>query len=113
MGKHHKWRKLLRKTVFGDELKGEWDKHSAGNLVMCLGDINGHIGRRNDGFDRVNGWYGVGQMSSKGRMLFQFCLEKELCVTTTWFRGEGERKVIFRMGENETEIDLVLIKREH
>ena len=31
-----------------DELKCEWDMHSVGDLVMCLGDINGHIGRHID-----------------------------------------------------------------
>ena len=34
-----------------DELTGEWDMHIAGDFVMCLGDINGHIGRHIDGFD--------------------------------------------------------------
>ena len=29
--------------------------HSAGDLAMCLGDINGHIGRHIDGFDGVHG----------------------------------------------------------
>ena len=35
--------------------------HSADDLVMCLGDINGHIRRHIDGFDAIHGGYGVGQ----------------------------------------------------
>ena len=46
-------------------------------------------------------------------MLLEFCLEKELCVSNTWFMREEKRKVIFGMGENETEIDFVLTKEEH
>ena len=42
-------------------LVGEWDMHCAGDLVMLLGDFNGHIGRHIDGFDGVHGGYGVGQ----------------------------------------------------
>ena len=34
-------------------------------------------------------------------------------MSNIWFRREGKRKVIFRMDENETEIDFVLIKKEH
>ena len=49
----------------------------------------------------------------KGRMLLEFCLVKELCVSNTWFKIEEKRKVTFRMGENETEIDFVLTKEEH
>ena len=46
-------------------------------------------------------------------MLLEFCLEKELCVSNTWIKREEKRKVTFRIGENETEIDFVLIKKEH
>ena len=35
-----------------------WDMHSAGDLVMFLGDFNGHVGRHIDGF---HGGYGVGR----------------------------------------------------
>ena len=54
--------------------------HYAGDLVMCLGDINGHVGRHADGLDRVHGGYCVGQRNLEGRMLLEFCLEKELYV---------------------------------
>ena len=33
------------KQHLNDELKCEWDMHSANDLVMCLDDINGHVGR--------------------------------------------------------------------
>ena len=53
--------KKFHRTVFYDELKGEWDMHNADDLVMCFGDFNGHIGRHIDGLDGVHGGYGVGQ----------------------------------------------------
>ena len=46
-------------------------------------------------------------------MLLEFCLEKELCVSSTWFKREVKRKVTLRMGESATEIVFVLIKKEH
>ena len=46
-------------------------------------------------------------------MLLEFFLENELCVSNIWFRREEKRKVTFRMGENVTKIDFVLIKKEH
>ena len=60
-----------------DELKCELDMHSAGDKFMCLGDINGHVGRHIDGSDGVLGGFGVGQRKLEGRMLLEFCLEKE------------------------------------
>ena len=46
-------------------------------------------------------------------MLPEVCLEKELCVSNTWFKRDERKKVTFRMGENKTYIDFVLIRREH
>ena len=43
------------KQFFHDELKREWDMHDAGYLVMCLGNLNTHVGRHIDGFDGVHG----------------------------------------------------------
>ena len=69
--------------------------------------------RHIDGFNGVHWWYGIGQRNLEGGMLLEFCLEKELCVSNTWFRIEEKRKVTFRMGENETEIDFVLTKKRY
>ena len=62
--------------------------HSADDLVMLLDDFNRHVGRHIDGFDGMHGGYGVGQRNLEGRMLLEFCLEKELCVSNTWFNRE-------------------------
>ena len=85
--------------------------HSAGDLVMCLNEFNGHIDI--DGFNGVHGGYGISRSNLEGRMLFEFSLEMELCVSNTWFKREEKRMVTFGMGENETEIDIVLLKKEH
>ena len=87
---------LEEKQSFYDELKVEWDMHNADDLVMCLGDFGIHLCRHIDGF------YGVGQRNLEGRMLLEFCLEKVLCVSNTWLKREGKRKMTLRMGENET-----------
>ena len=54
-----------KKNTLHNELKGEWDMYGADDLVICLGDN------------------GVGKRNLEGRMLLEFCLEKELCVSTT------------------------------
>ena len=63
--------------------------------------------------DGVHGGFGVGQRRLVGRMLLEFCLEMEVCVSNTWFKRAEKWKVAFRMGENETKIDLVFVKKEH
>ena len=41
--------------------------HCAGDIGMCLGDLNGHGGRRIDGFNGVIGVYGIGQRNLEGK----------------------------------------------
>ena len=57
---------LEEKQSFYNELKGELDMHSVGDLVMCLGDFNGHDGRHIDG---VHGRCGIMQRNLELRML--------------------------------------------
>ena len=106
-------RSLEEKQCFYDGLICEWDMHSADDLVLSFGDFNGHVGRHIDGFGVVHGGYDVGQRNFEGRMSLEYCLEMELCVSNTWFKSEEKRKVTFIMGENETEIDFVLIEKDH
>ena len=57
-------RRFKEKQSFYDDLKYEW--HSAGNLVMFLGDFSGHVGRHIDGLVGVHGGYGVGLVGVHG-----------------------------------------------
>ena len=95
MGVLRKW----KKSSLYDERKCEWDMHSAGDLVMCLGDFNGHVGTHIDRFSGLHGGCGVGQRNLEG-LLLEFCLEKELYVSNTYCNREKKRKVTFIMGEN-------------
>ena len=70
-----------------------------------MGDFNGDISRRVDGFIGHNVGYGVGQRNLVGRMLLEFCLEKRLCLSNSLFNTEEKSMVTFIMGENETEIE--------
>ena len=45
----------------------------------------------------------------EGKMLLEFCDEKEVCVANTWFRKGEKRKLTYSAEENETEIDFVLV----
>ena len=61
------------------------------DLVMCLVDCNGRVGGHVDGFDEFHGGYDIGRRSLEGGTSLEFCLEKELCVSNTWFKREEKR----------------------
>ena len=68
------------------ELKVVWDVHSAGDLVMCLGGLNGQVDCHIYRFHGVQRGYGIGQRNLEGRMLLVLS-EKELCVSNAWFKS--------------------------
>ena len=80
-----------------------------GELVLGMGDFNGHVGKRIAGSEDVHGGYGIGERNVERKMLLEFCDEKELCVANTWFRKGGKRKVTYSTGANESEIDFILV----
>ncbi|XP_068728698.1 uncharacterized protein [Montipora capricornis] len=82
------------KERFYDDLRSEWDLHNMGELVLGMGDFNGHVGKRIERFEGVHGGNGVGERNVEGKML----------------KGE-KRKVTYSAGENETEIDFVLVEK--
>ena len=43
-------------------------------------------------------------------MQLEFCDENDLCVSNTWLR---KKKVTYSVGGNETEIDFVLVGKNH
>ena len=97
------------KERFYHEISHEWSMGNADEMVLGLGDFNGHVGKYADGFEGIHGGYGIGKRNSEGRMLLDFCDQKALCVANTWYKKKGRRKVTYSSGGNDTEIDFVLV----
>ena len=75
------------RTCADDDLGSEWDLHNVGGLVLGMGDFNGHVGKRIEGYEGVHRGNGIGERNVEGKIL-EFC-DEELCVANTWFR-KGE-----------------------
>ena len=41
-------------------------------ILIYLGDFNGHIGKEVDGFEGVHGGFGIGKKNLEGRLLLEF-----------------------------------------
>ena len=89
----------VQRKRFYDDLRSEWDYHSMGELVLSMGDFNGHVGKRIEGYEGVHAEKGTGERKVEEKMLLEFCDEKELCVANTWFRKGEKRKVTYSAGE--------------
>ena len=104
---------LEEKHRFYDDLASEYELHNPSEVVFGLGDFNGHVGEEIEGFEGIYGGNGIGQRNAEGRMLLEFCDERELCAANMWFKKTDKRKITFKSGNNESEIDFILVSKEN
>ena len=104
-------RSMSQKEKFYEEMVRGCEVENASKVLICLGDFNGHIGKEVEGFEGVHGGFGIGKRNLDGRLLLEFCVEKDLCVGNSWFKKKDSRKVTFNGGCSGTEIHFVLIKK--
>ena len=105
-------RPLEEKHRLHDELADEYKLQNPSEVVFGLGDFNGHVGEEIESFEGVYGGNGICQRNAEGRMLLEFCDERELCVANTWFKKTDKRKITFKSGNNESEIDFILVSKK-
>ena len=77
------------------EWKSEWDMNSVDNLVLCMGNFNGHMGRHIDGLHWVYGGNGEGQKNLNRRMLLVLPGERNMnikCMAKERGEEEGDIK---------------------
>ena len=53
------------KEHFYDDFGSDWDLHSKGQLVVRMGDFNGHVGKRIEGYKGVHGGNGIGEICGR------------------------------------------------
>src|SRR5678815_2301140 len=101
-------------TIFWDNLNDVLDWVSRSFRLIVLGDLNGWIGdqKRNG----ITGGFGVVGENENGRKVMDFCEERGMCVSNTFFKHKSIHKYT-RVGvgrdgiEVKSMIDLVLVKK--
>ena len=59
-------------------------------LTLGIGDFNSRVGKKVNGFEDVYGGNRIMEQNLKGRMLLEFCDQKDLCVANTWLKKEKD-----------------------
>ena len=61
------------KDRFFLQLQEEIDKLRQNEEVIVMGDLNGHVGQRTEGYEQVGGHHGIGQRNTEGDRILNFC----------------------------------------
>ena len=75
-------------------------------------DLNGHVGQSRGSFDRVHGGFGFGTRNESGEEILNVAVAYDLMLANTFFRKKESHLITFRSGQNRSQIDFFLAKRE-
>ena len=87
---------MSEKEKFYEEMARGYEVENENEVLICLGDFNGHIGKEVDGFEGVYRGFGIGKRNLEGRLLLEFFVEKGMRVGL-------RRRILLMEGEREAE----------
>ena len=82
------------------------------DVVIVGGDFNAHLGKERIGFEDVVGNFAIGERNPEGEELLQLCQQNNLKILNTWFEKEEKHLITYMSGENESQIDFILMRKE-
>ena len=74
------------KMQFWKDLDSMVSTVSSSEKLFIGGDLNGHVGATNVGFERVHGGFGYGSRSQEGEDVLNFALAYDLLIVNTVFK---------------------------
>jgi hypothetical protein len=78
---------------------------------IVLGDFNGHVGSKNEGYEGIHGGNGFGDRNDEGEALLEFAMSFDLMVANTLFMKEPAKLVTYESGPVKTVVDYILVSK--
>uniref|UniRef100_A0A8D8YAF2 Craniofacial development protein 2 n=3 Tax=Cacopsylla melanoneura TaxID=428564 RepID=A0A8D8YAF2_9HEMI len=85
---------------------------STKRIFLC-GDLNGHVGGRENDEYMVHGGYGYGMRNDEGSMIVEHAKAYDLRILNTFFKKKDENYITYKSGGNVSQIDYVLCRSKH
>ena len=85
-------RPLEVKERFYEELQEMVDEAKHREIIIVMGDWNGHVGRERDGYEGVVGAQSIGDRNDDGRRILDFCLVNNAAIMNTFYEQQELHK---------------------
>ena len=69
----------FREREIYEEMVCEWSMANANEMVLGLGNFNGHVGKCAEGFEGIHGGCGIGKRNVERRMLLFLRSKRFVC----------------------------------
>ena len=100
------------KEDFWEKLEEYIEGIPRSELLVLSGDMNAHVGESSDGFEGIHGGRGFGRRNQEGDRFLEFAEAMDLVVLNTQFKKRRSHLVTYKSGQNETQIDYILVRKE-
>lgn len=100
------------KNRFWDDLEDMIRGVPNNEKLFIGGDLNGHVGIRREGFEKVHGGFGYGDRNQEGEEILNFAVAYDLMLANTFFRKRQSHLVTFTSGQHSSQIDFILTRGE-
>ena len=100
------------KRKFWEDLDGMVRAVPTNEKLFIGGDLNGHVGSTNAGYELAHGGFGYGSRNQEGEDILDFVVAYNLVIANTFFRKRDSHLVTFSSGHRSSQIDFVLTRRE-
>ena len=103
-------RPAAEKDRFYDQLNAVAAKIPLSEVLIPLGDWNGHVGAAADGYEGVHGGFGYGARNPEGERILDFGVAHNMVVGNTLFKKRDSHLITYVSGNHKTQVDYVLFR---
>ena len=81
--------------------------------LVLAGDLNGHVGESQIGFERWHGGFSVGERNEEGEKILHLAQAFDLAIVNTFYSKRREHLLTYKSGGKATVIDYIMVRREN
>jgi len=100
------------KSKFWEDLEGLIQMITGVEKVIIGGDLNGHVGKDENGYREIHREYGFGEINNEGKYILDFAMAYGLIIINTRFKKWDEHLITYKNVVSSTQIDYFLMRQE-
>jgi len=81
-------------------------------MVVLAGNMNGHVGSSNVGYDRMHGGFGYGDRNTDGSSISEFADWLNSVICNTLFMKQKSQLVTYAAGPVKSTVDYIIVRQE-
>ena len=99
------------KELFYDQLQHAVAKVPASEILIPVGDWNGHVGTAAGVYQEAHGGHGFGSRNADGERILEFAIANGLKVGNTWYKKKDSHLITYSSGGHTTQLDYILYRK--